>query len=177
MAKEVAPKDGTVTVRTPFDRFVQYALERAVVDESFNATDDLVEAQVNRILEADNLESLFEAMQLSGLQGFKDLDNGTELKVTDYRYVKSNRQDLAGALWNPDRNEGAFVIVNAVDLATGDEIALNTSVIRLVSFFRMCETMGFFPVEVRVVKETTSNGYETITLAKIRKQAVKSETA
>ena len=176
MAKEVAPKEGTVAQPKPFERFVQYALERAVVDESFNATDDLVENQVNRILDAENIDDLFDAMELAGLKGFRDLENGTVLTVTDYRYVKSNRADLAGKLWNPDRNEGAFVIVDAVN-EDGEEIALNTSVIRLVSFFRKVETWGLFPITVKVVKDTTASGNEIITLAKIRKPTVKAETA
>lgn len=169
MAKEVAVKDGQAGELRPFQRFIQYVQDRAELDEAFDPTDDLVEGQADRILNAENIDALFDAMELSELKGFRDLENGTELTILDYRLVKSNRDDLSGKL-------KAFAIVNVVDLSSGEEMTLNTSVLRIVSFLRKVEIFDLFPIDVRVVKDTTTRGNDVITLAKIKARSVKSQT-
>jgi hypothetical protein len=169
MAKEIDVKNGQVGQLKPFDRFIQYVQERAEVDSAYAPADELVENQAEKILAANNVDELFEAMELAGLGNFQNLDNGTEITINDYRLVKSNRDDYSGRL-------KAFAIVNAVDNATGEELTLNTSIVRIVSFLRMAEVMGLLPIQARVVKSTTISGTEVITLAKIKSKPVKSET-
>jgi hypothetical protein len=170
MAKDVDVKSGEVTQPRPFERFIQYVQDRAEVDSAFNAGDDLVESQADKILTAENADALFEAMELTGLGNFQSLDNGTEVTINDFRLVKSARDDLSGKL-------KAFAIINVIDNSTGEELALNTSILRIVSFLRMAEVMQLLPVQVRIVKSVTANGNEVITLAKIKSKLVKTETA
>jgi len=167
--RKMADKDVTVHTPRPFERFISYVQERAEVDSAFAPADELVEKQADNILTVDNVDALFEAMELAGLDNFQNLENGAEITILNYRLVKSNREDLSGKL-------GAFAIVQAVN-EDGEELALNTSILRIVSFLRMAEVLKLFPLSVKVVKQTTVAGYEVITLAKIKTKPVKSSVA
>ena len=159
MASDVA-KTGKVHVITPFEKFVKHIQDRAEIDASFNSADELAEKQVLKILTAENPNDLFGAMKLEGLTGLKDVEDGTELQINGFRLVRSARPDIKG------RTE-VYAVIDATDLATGEALALDTSIERILTFLVKAEQIDALPVSVRVQKKTTGSGNSMITFAPV----------
>lgn len=157
MANDVAAKpDGELS---KFEQFIRFAQQRAELDAGFETAEELAKDQVIKIADANSVDDLFGAMKTAGLIGLRDLDNGTELEIREYRLVKSSRDDLSGRM-------GVFAIISATDLSTGETLALDTSIERILGFLLKCDQLSAFPVQVRVEKKSTMSGNEMITFAR-----------
>ena len=163
MASDVA-KTGKAHELTPFEKFVKHIQDRAELDSTFNSAEELAEKQVLKILTAENENDLFGAMKLEGLTGLRDLESGTELQINGYRLVKSARPDLQGRTM-------VYAVIDATDLATGEALALDTGIERVITFLVQAERMSALPVSVRLVKKTTGTGNEMITFAPVPARA------
>jgi hypothetical protein len=161
-SNDVAAVQGQASELTPYDRFIQYALERAEVESEDWSAEDLTRDQVINITEATDEDALFKAMELAGLTGLQFLENGQQIIVHDYRFVRGNL------------GIGVYAVINATDVATGATLSLDTGIERVLAFLRMCEHLGLFPVTVNVVKKTTGTGNEMVTLTRPAKRPVKS---
>jgi len=154
---------GTVTGPTQFERFVQYAKDRAAVEGSL-VGDELTESQMERILTATTQEELDNAMKLAGLTGLKDLADGTEIQINGYHLVPGSRSEFANKL-------GVFAVIDAQLVSNGAEIKLDTGILRIIGYLRMCEANGWFPVQRIVKKIPTGNG-EMVTLEPLTERAI-----
>lgn len=159
-SNDVAQVQGQASELTPYDRFVQYALERAEVESGDWSAEDLTHDQVISITEASDEDALFKAMELAGLTGLQYLDNGQEIIVNDYRFVRGNL------------GIGVYAVINATDVATGASLSLDTGIERVLAFLRMCEHLSLFPINVIVNKKTTGSGNEMVTLSRPAKRPV-----
>jgi hypothetical protein len=162
---DAAVVQGKASELTPYDRFVQYALERADVESGDWNAEELTRDQVIEITEAADEDALFKAMELAGLTGLQYLANGQEILVHDYRFVRGNL------------GIGVYAVINATDVSTGMSLSLDTGIERVLAFLRMCEHLGLFPIHVVVNKKTTGTGNEMITLSRPAKRPVKTTTA
>lgn len=164
MSSEVAKTAKTVQL-TDFEKFVKFIQDRAEIDSSFSSADELAEKQVIKLLAAENMDSLFEGMRLEGLTGLRELENGTELQINAYRLVRSSRPDMQG-------RTSVYAIIDAVDLATGEALALDTGIERVITFLVKCEMIGALPVSVCITKVTAQNsGNVMITFSPVRARA------
>lgn len=144
----------------PYDKFVQYITERAVVESGDWSADELTADQVESILTAGSEDELFAAMKSAGLTGLRDLENGQEIVIQGYRLVRGSM------------GIGVYAVIDATDPVTGEEMALDTGIPRVIAFLRMAEQLDLFPVHVVVVKKTTSEGNTMISLARPPKRSV-----
>jgi hypothetical protein len=152
---------GQVHTPTPRERFTKLGLDRAALESNFDA-DELIESQMSDILSAETEDALFDAMGLEGLKGLKDIPAGTILQINSYEFHKGSAR-YGGP--------GFFAIMQAQDVATGEELTIDTGVERIMGFLRMVESgqAGVkFPITVRVVKKETAEG-EAVTFAKVKK--------
>lgn len=169
--------DGTVTVRpagavqplTPFERFRDYCLNRAALDGA-NVSAELAEQQVTTLINATTPEDVFNALKLAGLTALKNLDDGTEIEITGFHFVPGSNDDYANRL-------GVFVVIEAIAIATGLHIALDTGIERIIGALRAWEAMEAFPVQCTVRKQRTTAGREMVTLAPLSQRPVPSTTA
>jgi hypothetical protein len=145
----------------PYTRFLEYIRERAVVDQNEFDPEEIGAKQIDRITSAETEEDLFSAMETEGLAALQDLPSGTVFTINGYRL-------LSGQL-----GVGVWAVMDCTN-EEGQDMPLNTGVTRVLAFLRMCEVMGKFPIEVRVMKKTTASGNELVTLARPVKRAVKS---
>ena len=150
--------DGTVEL-SKFDQFIAFAQERAELDASYNTSEELAREQVIKIVDAETVDDLFAAMKSQGLTGLRDLENGAELTIRGYRLVKSNNPELSG-------RTGVFAVIDAVDMVSGEDLALDTSIERAIAFLLKCEMIDAFPVHVRLDKKQTMGGNTLITFVK-----------
>lgn len=150
--------DGAVEL-SKFDKFVAFAQQRAELDATYNTSEELARDQVGKIVDAETIDDLFGAMKSQGLTGLRDLENGAELMIRGYRLVKSNNPELSG-------QTGVFAVIDAVDMVSGEDLALDTSIERIIGFLLRCDQMDAFPVAVRLDKKTTMGGNTLITFGK-----------
>lgn len=156
---------GDASELTPYQKFVNYALQRADIQQGDWDVHEITEGQIAGIMEATDEDTLFAAMETAGLIGLRDLDNGTELEISGYRLVRGNL------------GIGVYAVIDAVNTATAETLALDTGIERVIAFLRMAEVMDLYPVKVVVVKKTTGSGNELITLSRPVKRPVKSRTS
>lgn len=164
---DVATKTPGTVEKTKFEKFIEFANARAELDASFATADELAVQQINKIVDAESLEDLYGAMKAQGLTGLRDLENGTELEIREYRLVRSANAELSG-------RTGVFAVVNAVNTDTGEDLALDTSIERILGFLLKCDQLEAYPVRVRVEKKTTMAGNTMITFVKPPVRAAKS---
>jgi hypothetical protein len=157
--------EGTAAELTPYEKFVNYSHQRAEVENTDWDAHEITESQITDIMSADSEDALFAAMQTAGLTGLRDLPNGTELELLSYRLVRGNL------------GMGVYAVIDAVNAATAESIALDTGIERILAFLRMAEVMELFPLHVVVAKKTTGSGNELITLSRPVKRPVKSRTS
>ena len=157
---EVAQKGTKSRELSVYETFAEYARNRAALEGPIVA-EELNTAQMAAILSATTEEELAKAMEMAGLAALKDLEDGTELRINGYHYALSNRADINSRL-------GAWVVIDAIHLATGERLALNTGVDRIIGFLRMVESGRIeglvFPVDRVLRKIGTSGGNEMLTL-------------
>jgi hypothetical protein len=169
MAKAASDSDGaiegTTSELTPYQKFINYSLQRADVENTDWDAHEITEAQIAGIMSADSEDALFAAMQTAGLTGLRDLANGTELELLGYRLVRGNL------------GMGVYAVIDAVSAETAESMALDTGVERVLAFLRMAEVMELFPLHVVVTKKTTGSGNELITLSRPAKRPVSSRTS
>jgi hypothetical protein len=168
MAKDIDDvKTGTVVSKTVYDKFAEYCKDRADLDGQY-VIEELQENQMAAILSATTEAELDKAMEAAGLTALKDLDDGTEIQINGYHYMHGTREEFRTRL-------GVFVVMDAQLLSDGTQIALDTSVERVIGFLRAVESGQIegldFPVQRRVKKTPTGKG-DMITLHPIPKRAV-----
>jgi len=170
------PKNGAVEKLTDRQKLVQQFATlvqgRAELDASFDAQ-EIAEAQLATILRAKNEDELFAAMELAGVSGLRDMEDGAEIEIRGYRFLRGMNEDFANRL-------GVYVIMDCVSLETGAEFPLNTGIERIIGFLRMVESGDaglMFPVSVRIKKSTTASGNTMVTFKRLSKRAVPSTTA
>jgi hypothetical protein len=156
------PQTGDVTQPTPFDRFKQYAMERAQLDQSFVQA-DLADTQLGAILASASADDVFAALEMAGLIGLRELANGTEIQINGYHLVPGNRDEYKNRL-------GVFAVLEAQMIEDGTEAMFDTGVERIIAALRAWEALGSFPVQVTINKITTGNG-EMITLRPLSRRA------
>lgn len=159
----MAGKTKDVATVSKYEEFVAFVQAKAAEAQPAQLADDLASEQVTKIAVAEDLDSVFGAMRMQGLTGLRDLDAGTELDLLSYRLVQSTREDMAG-------KTGAYAIIDAVNLYTGERVALDTGIERILVFLIKCDQLNAFPVQVKIVKKTTGSGNETITLGPVSKR-------
>lgn len=170
MAKNIDfVKTGTVTTKTPYEKFSEYCKDRADLDGQY-VIDDLRQGQINNIFAATTPEELDKAMEAAGLTGLRDLDDGTEIQINGYHLMRGNRDEFANGL-------GVFAVMDAQLLSDGTPIALDTGIDRIIGYLRMIESGQIpgldFPVQRRVKKTMAGKG-EMITLLPVPKRVVSS---
>jgi hypothetical protein len=170
MAKSTPGNDdaieGTTSDMTPYQKFINYSLQRADVENTDWDAHEITESQITDIMSAADEDALFAAMETAGLTGLRDLPNATELEVHGYRLVRGNL------------GIGVYAVIDAVNMTTGGEnVALDTGIERVIAFLRMAEVMELFPLHVVVTKKTTGSGNELITLSRPAKRPVSSRTS
>jgi hypothetical protein len=154
---------GEVSV-TAFEKFSMYLQQRAEVEMEI-VRQQLETDQLNAILSAETDEELDRAMELAGLTGLRDLPDGTEIQINSFHVAPGNRQEFASAL-------GVFAVIEAQFVENGVRVNLDTSIVRVLGFLRMCEVRGRLPIQVRIAKTGTGGGNEMITLLPLRKRAM-----
>jgi hypothetical protein len=154
--------NGQVTV-SPFQKFKAYCLDRADL-EGPQIAEELSTAQMNAILESSNPDDVFNALELAGLRGLKELDDGTEITIRGFHFVRGTRDDFANRL-------GVFVVMD-VQYWDGTEAVHDTGVERIIGALRAWEAMDAFPVSAIVKKRATSSGNEMITLRPVPPRSV-----
>lgn len=167
MSEQNTEQTGKVVAR-PTEQFGRYVQERAQIEAGIVAK-ELGADQMDAILNATTEAELSAAMEMSGLIGLRNMEDGTELQVNSFHYAPGNRSEFANRF-------GVFAVLECTMLATGENIALDTGVERIIVWLRAQELLGGFPVQRRVSKIQTGNG-EMITLLPLRPRAVKGETA
>lgn len=163
---EVAVKKGNAVELTPFQKFVKFVQERAELDASFATADELVSDQVARISAAESADDLFGAMKIEGLTGLKDLENGTDIQIHGYRLLKSANAEMSG-------RTAVYTVMDATDLTTGEKLALDSGIERVLIFLIKCERLEMFPVDVRIIKKQTQTGNTLVTFGKVPARTVK----
>jgi hypothetical protein len=157
--------EGTAAELTPYQKFINYNLQRADVENTDWDGHEITEGQIADIMSAGDEDALFAAMNTAGLTGLRNLPNGTELELLSYRLVRGNL------------GIGVYAVIDAVNAATAESMALDTGVERIIAFLRMAEVMELFPLHVVVTKKTTGSGNELITLSRPAKRPVPSRTS
>jgi hypothetical protein len=155
--------EGTAAELTPYQKFVNYSLQRAEVEDWDGQ--QITEEQVADIMAATDEDALFAAMKTAGMTALQNFPSGTELEFHGYRLGRGNL------------GIGAYAIIDAVNVATSERVSVDTGIERVMSFLRMAEVMGMFPVKVIVVKKTTQSGNELVTLDRPVKRPVSSRTS
>jgi hypothetical protein len=151
----------------PSRKLAEYLRARAEMEAPIVAQ-ELSEQQMDKILTAETPEELDEAMQLAGLIGLRDLENGTEIQINGFHVALGTRSEFMNQL-------GVFAVINCQDLSTGQEFNVDTGVQRVIAFLRMCEHFERFPLAVTVTKVAAGGG-ELITLLPLRKRAVQGQS-
>jgi len=149
-----------------YEQFTDYAKSRAAIEGPMVA-EELNTAQMEAILTASTEEELEKAMEMAGLIGLRDLEDGQEIRINGYHYVTSSRSDIAGKL-------GVFIVMDVNLLNNGERVAVNTGIDRVIGFLRMVESGQIpgldFPVDRIVRKVGTGSGNELITLRPLPKR-------
>jgi hypothetical protein len=140
-----------------------YVKDRAAVEGSI-VGDDLVNDQIDKILNAKDIDELDAAMEMAGLSGLNSIPAGTELQINGYHLVTGNRAEFGNRL-------GVFAVMDVQRLSDGTEMVLDTGVERIIAFLRACEANGWLPVQ-RVVHKIPTGAGELITLKRLPKRAV-----
>jgi hypothetical protein len=157
---------GEITLR-PHQRFAAYLRQRAEMEAPLVAA-QLSQDQMDAILSAQTPEELEKAMQLAGLLGLRELEDGTEIEIHGYHVALGTRSEFMNSL-------GVFAVLDCVDIASGTQFVADTGVERIIAYLRMCEQFDMFPVQVRIKKIQAGRG-EMITLLPLRARPVTGTT-
>ena len=164
MSDDITVRPEQTVAQRPIDKFGQYALDRAMVEREIVAQ-ELGAAQGDAILNAANPEELDAAMEMAGLIGLRDIDDGTEIEIRGFHYAPGTRTDFRNR-W------GIFAVMDCVLLENGREVAIDTGVERIILWLRAMENMEQLPAKRRVTKVTTGSGNDMITLLPLKKRVV-----
>lgn len=151
---------------TPMARFARELVGRAEIENDFSAEgvgDELTEQQVERILNAQTEDELFEAMEFGGLIGLKDVPDGTVLEFFSFRIVKGT--DNKGKL-------GVYAAIQAKG-PSGEERGYDTSVPRIIAFLMQAEQKGLFPLTIQIATRNTAGGNTMVSLRKVPPHVVR----
>lgn len=111
---------------------------------------EITAQSVDRIMEADSLDALFDAVGVSKLTSSQDLEN-VPIRVASIEVRASDQKYAAGGL-------GAFVVAQYANLETGELGAMGTGAPKLVAFFVKAEKLGALPIDVVIRGKETSGG-------------------
>jgi hypothetical protein len=171
MSDEIQPATGEITVKPeqavaprPIEKFTEYVVNRAALEANL-VREELGSAQMDAILNAQTEEELDAAMEMAGLIGLRDLDDGTEIQVNGFHYSPGTRSDFANRF-------GVFAVMDCVLIESGANVAIDTGIERIITWLRAKEAMGKLPTQCRVVKITTGSGNDMITLLPLKKRVV-----
>lgn len=162
--KEVEVKPDAAIAPSVLEKFGNYVIDRAAVEAQIVAQ-ELGTTQMEALLSATSEDELEAAMQMAGLIGLRDLDDGAEIQINEFHYAPGNRADYANR-W------GVFAVLECTLLATGQNVNIDTGVERVLVWLRVRELMGGYPVQRRVSKIVTGSGNEMITLLPLTKRVV-----
>jgi hypothetical protein len=168
--KAVAPSD--------YDKFVHYLKERASLEGPL-AIQQLTEDQTMRIFAARTEEELESAMEMLGLVGLRELDNGTLIQIDEFHLMPGSREEF-------DTGLGVFAVIEATLLSEtkrfgkqGVKVVLDTGIPRIITWLRAVESGQIkgmqFPIQRLVIKVAAAGGKEMITLKRLP-APVKGET-
>jgi len=165
MADEIQVKAENIPAKRPVDKFAEYAMDRAEMEAPLVAQ-ELGTAQGEAILTATTPEELEKAMEMAGLVGLRDLEDGTEIEIRGFHFAPGTRSDFRNRF-------GVFAVMDCVIIETGREVAIDTGVERILMWLRAYEVMGAYPIQRRVSKVQTGSGNDMITLLPLKKRPVK----
>lgn len=176
-AKPENTESGTVTQRTTYDQFVQYMRDRAELEGSL-AIQQLNEDQFNRIIAAKTEDELEAAMEMIGLTGLKELENGSVIQINEFHLMPGNRQEFANRL-------GVFAVLDITLLSEsrlgkpGTRIMMDTGIERIIMWLRAIESGQItgveFPIQ-RIVAKIGAGAGDMVTLRRMPKPVVAGET-
>jgi hypothetical protein len=171
MSDETQPATGEISVKPeqavaprPLDKFAEYVVNRAALEANL-VREELGSAQMDAILNAQTEEELDAAMEMAGLIGLRDLEDGTEIQVNGFHYSPGTRSDFANRF-------GVFAVMDCVLIESGANVAIDTGIERIITWLRAKEAMGKLPTQCRVVKITTGSGNDMITLLPLKRRVV-----
>jgi hypothetical protein len=158
--------DGLATRTVPaVERFREYIQGRAEIESQIVAQ-ELATTQMGALLTATTPEELDEAMKILGVQGLREFESGTELRIIGFHVAPGTREEFRNSL-------GVFAVIEAEVMETGQTVFIDTGIERVITYLRACEAMDRFPLEIRVVKQTTGRGNDMITLQPVPKRVIK----
>lgn len=166
---EINVKPDQAVAPSALDKFGEYIVNRAALEAEIVRT-ELGTAQMEAILAASTEEELDQAMQMAGLMGLRDLDDGTEIQINAFHYAPGSRSDYANR-W------GVFAVLECTLLADAKNVNLDTGIERILVWLRVRELAGGYPVQRRVSKVQTGSGNEMITLLPLTKRVVQEKLA
>lgn len=177
-AKPETVETGTVVKRSDYEEFVAYLRDRAAIEGSL-AVQKLNEEQFQRILAAKTEDELEEAMELLGLTGLKEIENGTVIQINEFHLMPGTRSEFQNRL-------GVFAVIDVTLLSdsklgkTGTNLMMDTGIDRIIVWLRAIESGQIpgtsFPLQRIVAKVGAASG-DMVTLKRLPKPLVKGESA
>jgi hypothetical protein len=151
--------------------------DRAELEGSL-AIQQLNEEQFQRIIAAKTEDELEAAMEMIGLTGLKELENGTVIQINEFHLMPGNRQEFANRL-------GVFAVLDITLLSEsrlgkpGTRVMMDTGIERIITWLRAIESGQIagieFPVQ-RIVAKIGAGAGDMVTLKRLPKPVVSGET-
>jgi hypothetical protein len=161
-----ARQDANVAIR-PYEKFVNYLQRRAEADSQdngFNVSANMMDS----ILNAETLEDVWDADE-GGLLAGKDLCDVFQ-EVRGFKVLKSNRDDIEGGF-------GVYIVVDAVNLQTGEEFMWETGAPGLIAKLRKFESMDALPIKCYIKGIPVGQGRTVLKLRPVPVMATSGSTA
>lgn len=155
------PVDGEITTLKPHEQFIAY-LGRRADSEKVNRAHDVAASQIDRILQAETEEEIWNADE-GGVVSGQDMED-VELLIRGFGVAKSDDKF--------DTDLGHYVLIDAVRLDDGADVIVNTGSSLIITKLRMFEVRDLFPIEAVIKGQPTSNGGRLLRLRPVPKRAI-----
>lgn len=182
---DMAAKTGTVTNPTAFQRLIRQISLEAEIDSAESKGSAATIATVERIMNAENDDDIWNAGDLANIGGRNLVD--VEMTVTDFTVRYGNRDDVESVFTDQNGRKFYLLVTSTIigipatdpsefgrpPLAIGDEIVWNTSapdiVPKLVSF----RDRNKFPLDCVIRALDLGGGKHYLRLKPVPKRAVR----
>jgi hypothetical protein len=160
--QEIAEKatDGTVAEKKPHELFVDYLGRRAEADAAGNDAFDITSKQIDKIFDAETEDDIWDADE-GGTIACQDYI-GNLVRINSYRVMRSTNDEYDAAL-------GVWVLIDCVNLETGDPVILNTQSPMIIAKLRAFETKNLLPINAKIDGTKTQNGNTVLRLKRAPK--------
>jgi hypothetical protein len=160
-----AGTNGTVTVKRPHERFVEYLARRAQVDSEGRAF-SVAANQIDKLVTAETAEELWDADEGGVFSGQDMVD--VEIEIKAIGFGKSSDEY--------DAELGVFVSMECTRLDTGEDIIVNCGSPLVITKIRMFEQRDLLPIQ-GVLKATKTQKGALLKLRPLPVRAVRGTTA